>query len=145
MLLRSKAQTRRLRKFPRRNLTVETVVDAVNYVLSLRRKYDEAGFVFLQGSLLTISQALDAVHITNSLQRGGVGNDLARSTRVEARESKVRPNIGVVKINLVSTTKVLDSIVVAVREGGERRDNGSGRGSSLGEELTASLDTYFNE
>ena len=123
------------------HLTVEAVVQPVDDVLGLGLEHDESRLVLLDHRLLGLGERLNAVHITHTLERRpGVGSYLARGSRVHALDAEVRPDVGVVQVDLVATAEVLDALVVTVGEGGGSGAEGSGASSGLRQELAASLE-----
>lgn len=114
---------------------LQSVVDAVNDVVSRRGLGGEAGLVLLDDVLLWSSKSREVVNITDGLVWSS-GSDLSGNAWVHTRHLKVDTDVGVVDINNLSSSKVLDIVVVTDSVGSRGERSHSSGNSKGGEELT---------
>ena len=120
-------------------LTVKTVVDSVNNVVSRRGSDGESAFVLLDHILIGGSKSLNVVQVTNSLV-WSVGGDLSGNRWVKTRHLQVNSNVGVVNIDDASSSQKSNGFVITDglsfrSEGGKSGNTQSG--SSGGHEFTS--------
>jgi hypothetical protein len=116
-------------------LTVKTVVDSVNYVVSRRRSGSETALVLLDQILFCSSKSGDTVHFRYSLVWSITG-DLSSDGGVKTGHLQVHTDIGVVDIDNVGSTQVADSLVVTYGVGGGGKGRKSRNNGCLRKELT---------
>jgi hypothetical protein len=119
------------------NLTVKSVVDAVNDVVSRWCKGSESALVLLDQVLLFSRKSWDAVKVTDGLV-WSVGGDLSGNSGVKTGHLQVCANVGVVDINNLASSEVSNTFVITDSVGGrgESGKSSSGGGGS-GQEFTA--------
>jgi hypothetical protein len=114
---------------------LQSVVDAVNDVVSRRGLGGEAGLVLLDDFLLCTGKSREVVNITDGLVWSS-GSDLSGDAWVHTRHLKVDTDVGVVDINNLSSSKVLDIFVVTNGVGSRGESSHTSSNSKGGEELT---------
>lgn len=117
-------------------LTVKSVVDDVNNVVSTRGVGSESALVLLDQILFGTRKSGDVVKIADALVRS-VGDNLSGNRGVKSGHLQVNTDIGVVDIDNVGPTQVPNRIEVTDSIGGRSEGGGSGKGSGLAQELTA--------
>jgi hypothetical protein len=116
------------------HLTVKSVVDTVNDVFRGGCIYSESALVLLDNFLLAGGKSGNIVNFTDCLV-WSVAHNLSCSTGVHALKTKVGTDIGVVKIDNLTSSKLSNGFVVnnGVGSGG---DDGSTEGGSGTKEST---------
>merc|ERR1719443_2034907 len=110
-------------------LTVKTVVDSVNDVVGGRGGGGKSAFVLLDQILISGSESLNVVQVSNTLV-WSVRCDLSRNSGVKTRHLQVNSDVGVVNIDDISSSQKSDIFVVT--DGLSFRSEGSKSGNSQG-------------
>lgn len=116
-----------------KNLTVKSVVDAVNSVFRRGLLDGESGLVLLEHFLLSGSHSGDGQNIRDLLV-WSVCDNFSSNGGVHTGHTKVGTDVGVVKIDDLSTTEVDNVLVVnhGVGSGGDGGSTESGGSSKEG-------------
>lgn len=81
-----------------RNLTIEAIVDTVNYVFGGRFLNSESVFVLLDHIFLSLCKTWDVVYISYRLV-WSVRDNLSSGIWVHALNTEVRTDIGIIKVD----------------------------------------------
>ena len=117
------------------NLTVKSVVDVINDVVSLWGKDSESAFVLLDDVLFGSGKSSDVVNFTDGLV-WNVGNDLSGSGGVHTRHLQVNTDVGVVKVNSLGSTQVTNTFVITDGVSGRGESSHTSESSSRRQEFT---------
>ena len=110
-------------------LTVKTVVDSINNVVSRRRSSSESAFVLLDQVLVGTCESLDVVKVSSTLV-WSIRCNLSGNSGVKTRHLQVNSDIGIVNINNGTSSKKSNGFVIT--NGLGFRSEGSKSGNSQG-------------
>ena len=115
---------------------LQSVVDAINDIVSRGLQGSETRFVLLDDILFLVGKSRDLVHVADRAV-GSVGGNLAGNIGVHAGKLEVDTDVGVVDINGVGTSQVSNIFVVTDGQGSARDGQTSGGSNSGRQEFTA--------